>query len=194
MNRFVVALTILLPLVFAGGYCEIAAQQDAVDADVVLQKATLHDGTGQPGNVGDIAIKGDRIVAIGTFKVKGKPRVLNCEGLIISPGYIDLHTHSDYPLQKAPTNANYNYQSQGVTTVVTGNCGAGPVDVAKYFKTLETVGIGTNVIHQVPHNDVRKKVMGNVNGARTGKELKELEDIVGKGMLDGAWGLAAGIL
>ena len=74
-------------------------------ACVVLKGATLYDGTLNPGKVGDIAIKGDRIVAVGKFKTKGNPRVLDCEGLVISPGFIDLHTHSDYPLQAAKTNA-----------------------------------------------------------------------------------------
>src|SRR5262245_14229835 len=129
-----------------------AATQDApVDADIVLKGATLYDGTGAPGKVGDVAIKNDRIVAVGAFQTKGQPRVLDCSGLVISPGFIDLHTHSDYPLQKKPTNANRNYVAQGVTTVVTGNCGSGPVDVAAYFKKMEDIGIGSNVIHQVPH-------------------------------------------
>ncbi len=102
--------------------------------------------------------------------------------------------HSDYPLQEKKTNANYNYQTQGVTTVVTGNCGAGPVDVAKYFATMEKIGIGTNVIHQVPHNDVRAKVMGNANREPTPKELKAMEALVDQGMKDGAWGLATGLI
>ena len=194
MYRFAFILLALLLFVPAASLDVAAQGDDGVDADVVLTKATLHDGSGQPGKVGDIAIKGDRIVAIGSFKVKGKPRVLNCEGLVISPGYIDLHTHSDYPLQKAPNNANYNYQTQGVTTVVTGNCGSGPVDTAKYFTTLEKVGVGTNVIHQVPHNDVRKQVMGNVNRDPTEKELKAMEALVDQGMKDGAWGLATGLI
>ncbi|MSQ94528.1 MAG: D-aminoacylase [Gemmataceae bacterium] len=184
MTSFIIALSLFIP-----------AQPDAaVEADVVLQKATLHDGTGQPGKVGDIAIKGDRIVAVGKFTVKGNPRVLNCEGLVVSPGFIDLHTHSDYPLQAKKTNANYNYLAQGCTTVVTGNCGAGPVDVAAYFKKLEEIGVGSNVIHQVPHNDVRLKVMGNANRASTKNELKMMEDLVDQGMKDGAWGLATGLI
>jgi N-acyl-D-amino-acid deacylase len=174
--------------------CTMGQADTPVEADVVLQNATLYDGSDQPGKVGDIAIKGDRIVAVGKFKVKGKPRVLDCEGLCISPGFIDLHTHSDYPLQAAKTNANYNYQTQGVTTVVTGNCGAGPVDVGAYFAKLEKIGVGTNVIHQVPHNDVRNKVMGNANRDPTPKELRMMEDLVDKGMKDGAWGLATGLI
>lgn len=194
MHRFAFLALLLLAFLPAAPTDLAAQPEDGVEADVVLARATLYDGSGQPGKVGDIAIKGDRIVAIGSFKVKGKPRVLNCEGLVISPGFIDLHTHSDYPLQKAPNNANFNYQTQGVTTVVTGNCGMGPVDVAKYFATLEKVGVGTNVIHQVPHNDVRKKAMGNVNREPTAKELQAMEELVEQGMKDGAWGLATGLI
>jgi N-acyl-D-amino-acid deacylase len=169
-------------------------QTDAIEADIVLRGATLYDGTDQPGKVGDVAIKNDRIVAVGKFAIKGNPRVLDCQGLVISPGFIDLHTHSDYPLQEKKTNANYNYQTQGVTTVVTGNCGSGPVDVAAYFAKMEKIGVGTNVIHQVPHNDVRMKVMGNANREPTAKELRMMEELVDKGMKDGAWGLATGLI
>jgi len=186
----------MLPiLVFLSMLMPTAEQPaDAIDADVVLQKATLYDGSGQPGKVGDIAIKGDRIVAMGKFTVKGKPRVLDCEGLIIAPGFIDLHTHSDSAMQEAKTNANYNYQAQGVTTIVTGNCGFGPYDVAKYFDKMEKIGVGTNVIHQVPHNAVREKVMGNANREPTADELKKMEALVDQGMKDGAWGLATGLI
>src|SRR5215470_3740998 len=103
-----------------------------VDADVVIRNATILDGTGQPGRIGDVAIKDDKIVAIGKFAVGGKPRELDATGLILSPGFIDLHTHSDEPLQKKETSANLNYLMQGVTTAVTGNCGAGPADCATY--------------------------------------------------------------
>src|SRR5580765_7223851 len=186
MLRAILAATVLI--------LPILQPESAVEADVVLKGGTLYDGTDKPGKVGDIAIKGDRIVAVGKFTTKGNPRVLNCEGLIISPGFIDLHTHSDYPLQEKKTNANYNYQAQGVTTVVTGNCGSGPVDVAGYFAKLEKIGVGTNVIHQVPHNDVRNKVMGNANRAPSADELKAMEDLVDQGMKDGAWGLATGLI
>ncbi len=112
----------------------------------------------------------------------------------MAPGFIDLHTHSDYPLLRAATRANRNYLFQGVTTVVTGNCGAGPVDVAEYFAKLEKNGVGTNVIHQVPHNDIRQKAMGNANRAPTTAELKKMEDLVDQAMRDGAWGLSTGLI
>src|SRR5450631_3945491 len=124
-------------------------QVDAVAADVILKNATLVDGTGQPSRQGDLAIKGDRIVAVGKFRWAGTPRVLDCSGLVVAPGFIDLHTHSDTPLTRQETAANLNYLMQGLTTAVTGNCGSGPTDVAAYFATMEKQGIGSNVIHQV---------------------------------------------
>src|SRR5690242_13083937 len=97
-NLIPVVLLVLLP-----------AADRAVQADVVIRGATLYDGTGQPGKVGDLALKGDRIVGLGTFTVAGTPRVLDGTGLAVAPGFIDLHTHSDYPLQEPATRANINY-------------------------------------------------------------------------------------
>jgi N-acyl-D-amino-acid deacylase len=167
---------------------------EPVEADFVLRGATLIDGTGSPGVVGDLAIKGDRIVALGRFDVRGQPRRIDATGLVVAPGFIDLHTHSDSTLQQAATRNNLNYLWQGVTTVVTGNCGAGPVDVAAYYRTLEKGGVGSNVLHQVPHNDVRRAVMKNADRAPTADELKRMEELVDKGMKDGAWGLSTGLI
>lgn len=174
--------------------CVLVPAEPAVEADVVVRGATLYDGSGAAGVVGDVAIRGDRIVAVGRFTVAGKPRIIDARGLAAAPGFIDLHTHSDYPLQKKDTRANRCYLHQGVTTVVTGNCGSGPVDVAKFFQKLESGKIGTNVIHQVPHNNVRDSVMKNANRAPTADELRQMEELVDQGMKDGAWGLATGLI
>jgi N-acyl-D-aspartate/D-glutamate deacylase len=165
-----------------------------VDADLILKGGALFDGSGKPSVIGDVAIKGDRIVAVGSFTVAGSPKVIDCNGLFVAPGFIDLHTHSDTALQEPATRGNRNYLRQGVTTAVTGNCGSGPIDVAAYFDKLEKNGIGSNVIHQVPHNSVRDKVMGNVNRDPTAGELAEMEKLIDKGMADGAWGLSTGLI
>jgi N-acyl-D-aspartate/D-glutamate deacylase len=165
-----------------------------VQADVVLRGATLYDGSGQPGVVGDLAIKGDRIVAVGTFETAAGAQTLDAQGLIVAPGFIDLHTHSDNPLTRPATRANLCYLLQGVATVVTGNCGSGPADVAGYFKTLESGGTGSNVIHLVPHNNVREQIMRNANRIPTADELKQMEALVDQGMKDGAWGLSTGLI
>jgi N-acyl-D-amino-acid deacylase len=166
----------------------------AVEADVVIRGAVVYDGSGAAGVAGDVAIRGERIAAVGHFTVAGRPRMIEAKGLVVAPGFIDLHTHSDYPLQRKATRANRCYLHQGVTTVVTGNCGSGPVDVAKYFQILESGQIGTNVIHQVPHNNVREHVMKNANRPPTADELRQMEELVDRGMRDGAWGLSTGLI
>lgn len=172
----------------------LAGADAAIEADVVIRGATLHDGNGKPGVVGDLAIRGERIVGVGRFEVAGKPRVIDGTGLVVAPGFIDLHSHSDTPLTRPATRANLSFLKQGVTTVVTGNCGFGPENVADYFKTIESGGIGSNVIHQVPHNSVRRAVMQNANRAPTAAELARMEQLVEQGMKDGAWGLATGLI
>src|SRR4051794_15609669 len=84
-----------------------------VEATFIIRGATLYDGTGKPAQKGDLAIQGERIVRIGTFKIAGKPRILDGEGLIVAPGFIDLHTHSDTPLTLTRTKANLSYLLQG---------------------------------------------------------------------------------
>jgi N-acyl-D-aspartate/D-glutamate deacylase len=172
----------------------LALGQGPIEADVVLKGGRIHDGQGKTENIGDVALKGDKIVAVGTFEVGGKPKVIDVKGLIVAPGFIDLHTHSDYPLLRDVTRQNVAYLTQGVTTVVTGNCGSGPHEVAPWMRELERGGIGSNVAHLVPHNDVRRAVLGNVNRAPSPAELKKMEDLVDRAMRDGCWGLSTGLI
>jgi N-acyl-D-aspartate/D-glutamate deacylase len=172
----------------------LPAVEPSVQADVIIKGATLYEGTGQPGQIGDVAIGGERIAGVGRVTVTGKPRVIDGTGLIVAPGFIDLHTHSDASLSRPETKANLCYLMQGATTVVTGNCGAGPTDVAAYYHKLESQGVGSNVAHQVPHNAVRQQVVGNFNRPPTADELKKMEDLVERGMRDGAWGLSTGLI
>ncbi|MBY0528483.1 MAG: D-aminoacylase [Gemmataceae bacterium] len=188
---------------FIAALLTLAAADAPVTADHVIRGATLYDGSGKPGIKGDLAIRGEKIVAVGTFDVAGRPKIIDGTGLIVAPGFIDLHTHSDIPIfvpgsrqpiTEPATRANLNYLLQGVTTIVTGNCGFGPVDVATYLKEIETSKVGTNVAHQVPHNDLRRRVMGNVNRAPTAAELAKMKELVEKGMKDGAWGFSTGLM
>ena len=165
--------------------------------DVVIRNVTIHDGSGRPGFKGDIALEGERIVAVGAFETMGKPRIIDGTGLIAAPGFIDLHTHCDSgspALTDQAGRPNKCYVMQGVTLVVTGNCGSGPTDVKAFFANLERKGVGTNVIHQVPHNSLRAKVMGNANRAPTTEELVKLEELVEQQMRDGCWGLSTGLI
>jgi predicted amidohydrolase YtcJ len=163
-------------------------------AEWLISGGTVVDGTGAPGRVADVRIRGDRIVEIGSIPPAPGVTVIEARGLVVAPGFIDLHTHSDGPLRKPETRTNRNYQAQGVTTVVTGNCGSGPLDVADFLATLDRQGIGTNVAHLLPHGDIRRKVMGTQKRPPSDTELQAMEALVERGMTDGAWGLSTGLI
>jgi N-acyl-D-aspartate/D-glutamate deacylase len=172
----------------------LLAADQPVAADVLLRGVNIYDGTGGPPALGDVALRGERIVAVGRFRLEGSPRILDGKGLVAAPGFIDLHTHSDAALRDPLTRANKSYLFQGVTTVVTGNCGQGPVDVAAYYKSLEVGKVGTNVLHLLPHGDVRRAVMNNVNRPPTAAESSRMERLVEEGMTAGAWGMSTGLI
>ncbi|MCS7021580.1 MAG: amidohydrolase family protein [Gemmataceae bacterium] len=162
---------------------------------LLFRNVTIYDGSGQPSVVGSVYIRGGRIIAIGKEIVPEKGATeIEGRGLCICPGFIDLHTHCDYGLTTSQGRANKNYVMQGCTTVVTGNCGSGPTDLAKYFQTLEEGGIGTNVIHLAPHNSIRAAVMGNANRPPSANELQRMEQLVDEAMRQGAWGLSTGLI
>jgi N-acyl-D-amino-acid deacylase len=172
----------------------LAADEKPVSADLLLRGGTLLDGSGEKGVGGDLAVTGDKIVAVGKFPQGKFRRVIDCQGLVIAPGFIDLHNHSDEPILQPKTRPAANYLTQGCTTMVTGNCGGGHVDVGDFLAKLEKQGCGTNIVHLVPHGSLRAKVMGRVQRAPTPTELKKMLALVERGMKDGAWGMSTGLI
>ncbi len=165
-----------------------------VAADLVLKGGTLVDGTGAPGRRADLAVRGERVVAMGSFEAEPGARVIDASGLIVAPGFIDLHTHSDEGITRTPTRLNANYLTQGVTTIVTGNCGGGALDVAKYLAAVDAHGAGTNVIHLVPQGDVRSTIIGTGDRTASPTEMERMKQLVERGMKAGAWGLSSGLI
>jgi N-acyl-D-amino-acid deacylase len=169
---------------------------DPVEADYILRNGEIYDGSDAPAFVGDVAIKGDRIVAVHKGKLMGATgtKEIDVTGLIVAPGFIDLHSHSDSTILAAKTRINANYLTQGCTSVVTGNCGSGPVGVADYYRKIDEQGAGTNILHLIPHGRLRTEVMGRTNRAPSPAELEKMKKLVERGMLDGAWGMSTGLI
>src|SRR5687767_11941634 len=144
------------------------------EADVLLKNALIVDGSGRAAFQGDVAIRGDAIAGVGAWD-GGVANTIDATGLVVAPGFIDLHSHSDASIVANETRDNYNFTSQGCTTVVTGNCGGGTVDVGKMFDDLKKNGAGTNVIHLLPHGSIRSAVFGSVRRAPTDVELSKMK-------------------
>ncbi|MEQ9403448.1 MAG: amidohydrolase family protein [Cyclobacteriaceae bacterium] len=170
-------------------------QKTSIEADYLITDGTIIDGTGNPSYTGDIALKDDRIIFVGeadTANIKADVKI-DASGLIISPGFIDPHTHSHGDLRGSENNSNLNYLTQGVTTVITGNDGDGPFDIAGAFSELSANGIGTNVAFMVGHGTVRKEVLGGADVTPDTSELERMKELVAKAMESGALGLSTGL-
>lgn len=181
------ALLTLSPLANANG-------QAPIDADILLAGGSLHLGDGQPATIGNVAIRDDKIVAVGDFETGQIKRRIDCTGLIVSPGFIDLHNHSDGPVTRKETRAVVNYLTQGCTTIVTGNCGSGPVDAGGYYDKIDQFGAGVNVAHLLPQGSLRRDVMGSEQRQATDDELARMKELADKAMQDGAWGMSSGLI
>jgi len=161
--------------------------------DVLLENGTIIDGTGGAPYEGSVAIADGRIVAVGTIEGKSAGQTIDCNGLVIAPGFIDLHNHSDNSILSPKNRSAVCYLTQGCTTLVTGNCGGGRADVGKYYDDLAAAGIGINIAHLLPQGEVRDNVMGKVRRAPTADELKQMQDLADAAMQQGAWGMSTGL-
>ncbi len=179
------------PILFLGCVFSLFVQC-STDYDLVIKDGTIYDGSGQASYVADIGITNGIIQEIGSIK-PGKSEVIDATGLYVSPGFIDMHTHCDGGLIQPGMSAAKNYLTQGVTTVVTGNCGNGTYRVEEFFHRLDSLGIGPNVVHLVGHNTVRRAVMGEDNRAPEPEELEMMKAMIANGMRQGAAGFSTGL-
>jgi len=160
--------------------------------DIILKNGKIIDGTGNPWFYGDVGIVKNKIVSIGNLSTDKAKRTIDASGLIIAPGFIDVHTHIEGDEKKTPTADNFLYD--GVTTVVTGNCGTSNVDLAKYFKQLDSIKLSVNVGSLIGHNDVRQAVLGEKAITPDATQLQKMQALVEQAMHDGAMGFSTGLI
>lgn len=192
---------LLSPLLVACGndIVNITESKSVVDkpliVDVLIAGSHVFSGDGGASKAVDIAICGQIICAMspkGAIEYDEKKRI-NADDLVVSPGFIDPHTHSLAELIEPQSASNLNYLTQGVTTVVNGNDGAGIVDVSAIVKQLTKQGIGTNTALLVGHGDIREQVMGRSERHANDQELSQMMALTERAMKDGAIGLSTGL-
>ncbi len=159
--------------------------------DLLIRDGIIIDGSGKEKFKADMGIAGDRITAVGDLQNAIAVKTIDAEGLIVAPGFIDVHTHCERGLPAIPSNENYI--KQGVTSVVGGNCGGSPLDLDKYFTLIESKSVSTNIAVLIGHNTVRAKVMGMVDREPTDDEMEEMKILIDKAMIDGAVGFSTGL-
>ena len=187
--------------------------------DLLIEGGRVIDGTGNPWFKADVGVVGDRIEATGRLKGAEAERRIDARGLVVAPGFIDIHSHSDYTVLIDPRVESK--VRQGVTTEVVGNCGssAAPMNAGvrayrerymraslgedfefnwetmdDYLGLIDATGASFNVVAIVGQGTVRQNIMGYEDREPTPPELEDMKKLLAEAMEDGAWGLSTGLI
>ena len=186
--------------------------------DLLIRHGTVIDGTGAPGVVADVGVSAGHIVALAPHLAGNATRQIDASGRIVAPGFIDVHTHSDFTLLSAP-GADSKVR-QGITTEVVGNCGFSPAPVrpqtlellkeytgflnphlpwnwqrlGEFYQRVSERGCAMNIAPLVGHGAVRIAAMGFDNRPPSAAELVQMQRLVGEAMEDGAFGMSSGLI
>lgn len=193
----------------------LASSAQTSTYDVLIRNGHIIDGSGNPWYSGDIAIQGDRIVAIGKLENANAKRVIDASGLVVAPGFIDMLGQSEAAL--LIDHRAISKLSQGITTEITGEGGSiAPqndvtlaalqpaiepyhlkvdwTDLDGYFRRLESNGIPMNLGTYVGAAQMREAVLGDVNRAPTPEELEKMKALVAQAMQQGAFGISTALI
>lgn len=163
-----------------------AAQQ----YDVLIRNGSIYDGSGKNAFKADIAIKNQKIIAIGNLWKATAKKTIEASGLAVAPGFIDLHTHIE-SIHETPDAESH--VRQGVTLALGGPDGGGPWPFGQYLKDLEKKPLGLNVAFLAGHNTIRNNIMNLDNREPTADELDKMKKQVAQAMMEGAFGLSTGL-
>jgi len=158
--------------------------------DLVIVGGRIVDGTGAPARRADVGIKDGRVAAIGTFSKQDGRDAVDATGLVVAPGFIDVHTHADDITEQPRAE---NFVRMGVTSIVAGNCGSSALDIAESLNQVRQVGVSVNFATLIGHNTVRREAMGTENRLPRIPELSKMKSLVWRAMTDGAVGFSTGL-
>jgi dihydroorotase/N-acyl-D-amino-acid deacylase len=159
--------------------------------DIVISGAEIVDGTGSPWFYGDVGIRGDTIAAVGLIP-KGEATVhIDGRRMVVSPGFIDVHSHGRRGINSVPTAENY--LREGVTTIIEGPDGSSPLPIASFLSDIRKLGTSINFGTCVGQGSIRSQVIGLVNRKATSEEIGKMKEIAGQAMRDGAFCLSTGL-
>ena len=161
--------------------------------DMIIEGGVVIDGTGAPARPTDVGIVQGRVAALGDLSGVAAPRRLDAAGRVVSPGFIDLHTHCGFDPKHYREGGTMNYLQQGVTTVVGGNCGFSPTDFHDVLDQVAERKDGPNLALMVGHNSVRLAVLGQQDRPPTDDELGAMERLVAEAMELGAIAFSSGL-
>ncbi len=201
MKKKTAAIPFFLFIVFASIIlqgCFQASQETTFD--LIIRGGRVYDGTSAKPRITDIGIKGDKIAAIGDFSGIAA-KTINANGLIVTPGFIDVHSHTDLILQekgiwriiayiKPSINGNHNYLYQGVTSIITGNSSKGYANTAKWLGWVDSLKFGTNVYHLAPAGAICQDIFGPELKPLDEKQRDVLKKRLTKEMEKGAIGIS----
>ncbi len=159
--------------------------------DIVIHGGTIVDGTGGALFEGAVAIRNQQIVAIGDLHPHQAREAIDASGLHVSPGFIDLHSHADYAMYSNPLMPNL--LQQGITSILAGNCGSSPDNIADALDFIDGTGTGPNMGFLIGHNTVRRQVLGEQDASANPETLAAMAQLTAQAMTEGAFGLSTGL-
>ncbi|MCY3970433.1 MAG: D-aminoacylase [Acidobacteria bacterium] len=183
----------ILPLLTGAGFALTAcAPGDSTRAGTVIVNARVIDGSGGPSREVNVRLEGDRIAAVGDFEPSAEDSVVDADGLVLAPGFIDVHSHHDSRLLELPE--ALAAVNQGITTIVAGQDGGHQYPLGEFFAQLDGSPAAVNVASYAGFGTLREEVMGeDYQRLATPEEIGEMKDLLRAELDAGALGLSSGL-